>query len=149
MAAAHRYSNVFDPVTRQEKRSSIRPDNAWPTSLEKFDATIPIPGDDGYRGTAPVGSYRPNPWGLLDMLGNVGEWCSDLYAKNHTGEAALPSAEGHRVIRRSCYRNGADLCRAAQRGRGEGVGGTERWAIPGFRLVLELSSTAQSEGEGR
>ena len=33
--------------------------------------------DDGFVQTAPVGSYRPNPFGLFDVIGNLAELCRD------------------------------------------------------------------------
>lgn len=35
--------------------------------------------DDGYRVSAPVGSFLPNAFGLYDMSGNISEWCHDWF----------------------------------------------------------------------
>ena len=41
--------------------------------------------DDGYAHTAPVGSFKPNAFGLYDMLGNVSEWTQDCWNPDYAG----------------------------------------------------------------
>jgi formylglycine-generating enzyme required for sulfatase activity len=69
--------------------------------------------------TEAVGDARhTNPWGLIDMLGNVQEWTSSLllpYPYRADDRREKPDAPGLRVVRGGGFRNDPGFLRAAIR----------------------------------
>jgi formylglycine-generating enzyme required for sulfatase activity len=71
--------------------------------------------------SSPVGSFRPNAFGLHDMEGNVWEWVEDVWHDSYQGAPADGSTwlEGgdasYRVIRGGSWHNEPELLRAAIR----------------------------------
>ena len=73
--------------------------------------------------THPVGSKKPNAWGLFDMHGHVWEYCFDAYAgriDNHPdrprSETKRPNLLASQYVRRGgSFRGTPVMCRSAQR----------------------------------
>jgi len=50
-------------------------------------------GADGFKGPAPVRSFRPNGYGLFEVVGNAWEWCHDWFSPNWHVENAAVAAD--------------------------------------------------------
>ena len=69
-------------------------------------------------GTNPVGRKRPNGWGLLDMHGNVWEWCADWLGNYPTVAVTNPtgaSSGEYRIMRGGSFNSSPECCRSARR----------------------------------
>jgi len=113
-----------EPFYREKWYANYAAHNSW----EKR-------GEDGFEFTAPVDSYSQgaSPYGVLNMAGNVWEWCNDWYGsdyyKNSTDKNPIGPAGGpFRVLRGGGWGDDAGGVRCANRndggpsGRGSGVG---------------------------
>jgi formylglycine-generating enzyme required for sulfatase activity len=80
--------------------------------------------NDGFVTTSPVGSFRPNQFGLYDLAGNALEWCGDFYDDSHK----------QRVLRGGAWNNcGPRSLLSSYR---EHVAPRRFSVVTGFRCVL-------------
>ena len=95
---------------------------------------------DGFVHTAPIGSLRPNPFGLHDMLGNVAEWTSDCWKtpgseSASTGDSAAAAPDcNRRVVRGGAFNYTQRLLRSASRLKANATG---RIFNLGFRVARD------------
>ncbi len=96
---------------------------------------------DGFFLHAPVGSYRPNPFGLLDVIGNVAEWCHD--ARTDYARSAPRAGDGERTVnlvatridRGGSFAHGTKSARSAAR---EALPPNDAFGFVGLRAVRRL-----------
>ena len=124
-AAQCRYANAYDQTTAEE----------LDTGLE------PVSCSDGYSGTAPVGSFEPNAFGLYDVLGNVKEWTGDCWNNSYSGAPADGSAWrvgdcSERMVRGGSWLSVPQFVHSARRGS-ETAGRRDR--RNGFRVARTIN----------
>src|SRR5262249_8364327 len=56
-----------------------------------------VPNSNGR--TQPVGTKKPNDYGLFDMYGNAAEWCQDAFAPYPPGPGETPIEDGRATAR--------------------------------------------------
>ncbi len=103
--------------------------------------------DKPVKSAAKVGTFKPNPWGLHDMHGNVAEWCLDWHGPYEAGAQTDPvgRTSGHARIARGwsfltpSFQGAVKYCRSANR---SGHIPEDANAYTGFRVALgELPRT--------
>ncbi len=133
------------------------PDGQWMANSWQGFFPFEDEGSDGYHGTAPVGCFAPNGYGLFDMIGNVWEWATDWYragddmtidgAMNPTGPAEMSATVGGpvRVIKGGSWLCSPNFCaryRPAARQPQEADLGANHI---GFRTVLHAPAPATQQ----
>ena len=120
------YANGYDAFAHIEIESHIEP----------------VGCRDRQVRTAPVGSYRPNDFGLFDVLGNVWEWVDDCQTYDYEG-APTDGSSWHsgdctqRMFRGGSWSRGPEYIRSGT--RGVWLAATSRNRTTGFRVARVLN----------
>jgi formylglycine-generating enzyme required for sulfatase activity len=103
--------------------------------------------------THPVGLKRPNPWGLHDMIGNVWEWCADVWHGDYAGapQDGRPwldddDRQPRRSLRGGAWDMNAFRCRTSYRSYDHRTLGTNRF---GFRVAMDAEQRHAADGASR
>jgi formylglycine-generating enzyme required for sulfatase activity len=105
----------------------------------------PIKASDGYMFTSPVGSFKPNAFGLYDMHGNAWQWCADRYSSDYYAKSPVDDPSGPHeldltalfdgfVVRGGSWREGPLYARSAAR---DSHFSRESFGNVGFRVACE------------
>ena len=81
--------------------SELLPETQHLTNIWQGEFPLENTEADGFRFSAPVRSFPPNPYGLYEITGNVWEICADRYREDYSSQ---PTDDSHAI------RGGSYLC---------------------------------------
>ena len=98
---------------------------------------------DGFAGTCPVGSFRPNKYGLYNTSGNVWEWTADWWGTRHQNSGIVDNPTGPTSGTGKVMKGGSYLCHKSYCNRYRVAARTQNTPDSstghmGFRLVLSI-----------
>ncbi len=109
---------------------------------DKYPSRPIFPCTDGYVYTAPVKKFKPNPFGLYDMVGNAWEWTNDCFTYDLTnapidGSSYVGTKDecNFRTPKGGSWISGISWGRTAVRSKD---GADYKSFMLGFRVVAEL-----------
>jgi formylglycine-generating enzyme required for sulfatase activity len=132
------FSQVANLADLTFSRGVMKPQKVHPASTTQWSGGVPhlvLEGAkladsrfaDGFSVTSPVGSFRPNIWGLHDVHGNAAEWT-----------ASAAGASGRRVVRGGSF---FDPPRRARCGSRVDFPEWQRVFNVGFRVVCRVGGS--------
>jgi formylglycine-generating enzyme required for sulfatase activity len=98
-------------------------------------------GNEGYGGDShEVGQKKANPWGLVDVHGNVWEWVQDWYDPAYYQHSLESDPKGAETAQYKVYRGGSWVAKQSNLRSAVRYSGlpTTRSGDIGFRLVREM-----------
>ena len=140
-----RYSYGDDPASL-ERHENIA-DQSLGSKLSKPDAiftesNIVARWSDNFPFSAPVGSFKPNAFGLFDMHGNAQEWVSGEY-QGHDEDSSDESKEPKRILRGGCWYFGPLKGRSSVR---HPAYGSTSSPLSGFRVAADSAGAPNAGG---
>lgn len=63
----------------------LRPGGTWRCNIWQGRFPTLNTEEDGYLGTCPVKTFRPNGYGIFNVVGNTWEWCAEWFDASRSG----------------------------------------------------------------